>query len=90
MLSITLVPLALRAAMSRAMPARMSGGSHVVGLQQELMVVAYYNSPVRIAQNDLRAHFNEIVDEIQTALKHFLMHQYAAAALCGHNEHYAQ
>ena len=50
----------------------------------------YDDSPVRIAQYDLRPHVNQFVDEKQAALKHLLMYQHTAFGLSRHDQHHAQ
>ena len=45
---------------------------------------------VRVAENNLRSHINQLVYEEQAAFKHFLMNQHAAFGLCRHNEHDTQ
>ena len=42
---------------------------------------------MRVAQDDLGAHVNQLVDEKQAALKHLLVHQHTAARLGGRDEH---
>ena len=44
------------------------------------------DSPVGVAEDDLRAHVDEFVDKEQTALKHFLMEEHAATGLRGHGD----
>ena len=41
---------------------------------------------VRVAEDDLRAHVDEFVDEKQTALEHFLVDEHGAFGLRGHHQ----
>ena len=50
------------------------------------MVVAHHHSTVRVAENNLCTHIDELVDEEQSALEHLLMEEHAATCLCRHNE----
>ena len=45
---------------------------------------------MRGAENDLRAHIYQTVDEEQAALKHLLMKQHTATSLCSHHNEYAE
>lgn len=54
------------------------------------MVVAYDDSPMRIAQYDLGSHIYEFVYEKQTAFKHLLMYEHTALALGSDHQKYAQ
>src|SRR3712207_8333692 len=46
--------------------------------------------PVRVAQYNLRSHIYELIDEKQTALKHFLMNEHASFRLRSHHKHHAE
>ena len=78
MLLIVLVPRAQSAAISIAMPARMSGALH--GRAAELGGSGD-ERPVRIAEYDPCAHPGEFVDEEHPRLEHLLVHQDDAFAL---------
>ncbi len=55
-----------------------------------MVVMAYHHGPVRIAQDNLRSHVNQLIDKEKAALKHLLMNQDTALALDGHHKHHAQ
>ena len=59
---------------------------HSAGTESDLMVVAHHHSTVRVAENNLCTHIDELVDEEQSALEHLLMEEHAATCLCRHNE----
>ena len=48
------------------------------------------DSPVRVAQDNLCPHINQLVDKEQTAFEHLLMNQHTALGLGSHNQHHAQ
>ena len=50
------------------------------------MVMSHDHSPVRVTENDLSAHVDELVDKEETALEHLLMDQDATSALGRHHE----
>ena len=52
--------------------------------------MAYNDGTVGIAEDDLCAHVDELVNEEQTALKHLLMEKHAASSLGGHDDEYRQ
>ena len=54
------------------------------------MVVSDHHGAVRVAENDLRSHVDELVHEEQPALEHLLMDEHTALALGGHHKHHAQ
>ena len=60
------------------------------GLQGNPMVVADDHRPVRVAEDNLRAHVDEAVHEEQAALEHLLVDEHAALALGGHHQHHGQ
>ena len=83
------------------MPARISGEEHrdagadigrdqAGGFQLQPVVVSDDHGPVRIAQDDLRAHVDELVDKEQPGLEHLLVDEDTALALRGHDEHHRQ
>ena len=43
---------------------------------------------VRVAEDNLGTHVNKLVNKKETALKHLLMDEHAAAGLCSHNKGY--
>ena len=49
-----------------------------------------YYGAVRVAEYNLGTHFNQAVNEEEPALEHFLVNQYAASALGGHDQKHAQ
>ena len=52
--------------------------------------MAYYHSSMRVAEDNLGAHVDELIDEEQTALEHLLMEQYGAARLGGYHDEHAE
>ena len=52
------------------------------------MVVSYHYGPVGVAEYDLGSHINEVVHKEEPALEHFLVYEYTALALRGHNQHH--
>ena len=49
---------------------------HATATEGDLTVMAYNDGMVRIAENNLGSHVNELVDKEQTTLEHLLMEQY--------------
>ena len=66
------------------------GRGHAPGAELELVVVAYDNGAVGVAEDDLGAHVDELVDEEQAALEHLLVYEHAALALGGDHQQNAQ
>ena len=58
--------------------------------QAETVVMTDDDGAVRVAQDDLRPHVDELVHEEQAAFKHLLVDEHAALRLGGHDEHHAQ
>ena len=83
-------PSALRAAMSKAMPARMSGDTMRRAREPDAPVVPHDNGAVGVAQDDLRTHLYELIDEEKAAFEHFLMEKHRAACLRGDDDEYAE
>ena len=52
--------------------------------------MAYDDSTVGVAENNLGTHVDELVDEEQAALEHLLMEQHGTAGLGGHNDQHRQ
>ena len=52
--------------------------------------MAYYHSSMRVAEDNLGAHVDELIDEEQTALEHLLMEQDGAARLGGYHDEHAE
>lgn len=75
---MVLVPSALSAAISSATPARISGLVSAYRPKWLLEIVAVHHHPVRVAQDDLRAHVDQFVREEQAALEHLLVDEHAA------------
>ena len=50
------------------------------------MVVADDRGAVRVAEDDLRPHVDQLVDEEQTAFEHFLVNQHGTLGLRCHHE----
>ena len=59
---------------------------HTTTTQADLPVVSHYDGSVRVAEDDLGAHVDELVNEEQAALEHLLMEKYRAAGLCRHDD----
>ena len=55
-----------------------------------MMVVADDNGAVRVAEDDLRAHVDEFVDEEESAFEHLLMEEHAASRLCGDRDEHRE
>ena len=68
------------------MPARMSGLSS----RSPCSARPGDHRPVRVAQDDARAHLDQLVDEEQPALEHLLVDQDGALGLGGHDQRDAQ
>jgi hypothetical protein len=49
---------------------------HATATEGNLTVMAYNDGTVRIAENNLGTHVNELVNKEQTTLEHLLMEQY--------------
>ena len=47
-------------------------------------------SAVRIAEDDLRTHVDEFIDEEQAAFEHLLMEKHAASGLGGYHDEYRE
>ena len=59
-------------------------------MQLHSVVMTHNHGSVRVAQDDLSSHVDELVNEEQTALKHFLVDEHCALGLCGYHKHDAQ
>src|SRR5690554_782195 len=66
------------------------GRCHGNTAQRHLAIEPDDGGAVRIAEDDLRAHVDEFIDEKQSAFEHFLVNQYRAFGLGGHHENDAQ
>ena len=66
------------------------GAGHAAGAQAFLAVVAYHDGPVWVAEDYLRAHVDQFVNEEQAALEHLLVEQHAAPRLCGDDEQHGE
>ena len=65
------------------------GRGHRAAPEVTGVVVADDHGAVRVAENDLRAHIDQVVHEEQTAFKHLLVNQHGALRLGGDHEHHA-
>ena len=50
------------------------------------MVVSHHHGSMRVAQDNLSSHVDELIDKEETALEHLLMEQYTASRLCCHDD----
>ena len=48
--------------------------------------MTHHYGAMRVAQDDLRAHVDEFVDEEEAAFKHLLVEKHAPFGLCGHDK----
>jgi hypothetical protein len=90
MFSMVLVPSALSAAISKCNPRTDIRARHADRAKWLLEIVADHQGPVRVAQDDLRAHVDQFVREEQAALEHLLVDEHAAFGLGGHHQYDAQ
>jgi hypothetical protein len=63
---------------------------HAAAAQLALSVVTHDDGSMRVAENNLRTHVYQTVDEEQAALKHLLMKQHTATSLRSHDDKYAE
>ena len=63
---------------------------HVVVLELARVIVPDNHRPVRVAEDDLRAHVNQFVHEEQSALKHLLMDKHRSPCLCSYHKYDGQ
>src|SRR4051812_21233207 len=66
------------------------GGAHSDASELGFSFQSYNGRPVRIAKDDLRPHFDELVHEEQAAFKHFLVYQQGAPGLGRYHQHDTQ
>ena len=66
------------------------GRRHARGAQGYAAVVAYDGGAVRVAEDDLRTHVDELVDEEEAALEHLLVYEHGTLCLRRHHEEYRQ
>ena len=66
------------------------GAGHTACAQPDLAVVAYDDGTVRVAEDDLCAHVDELVDEEQAAFEHLLVEEHGATGLRGHDEQHGE
>ena len=87
---MVLFPSALRAAISKATPARISGLLMV--MPRNFCSLARPITAARCGshKNDLCAHIDQFIYKEQAAFEHFLVDQYAAPGLGGYNQHNTQ
>ena len=64
------------------------GRGHARGPQPDAVVVADDRGAVRVAEDNLRPHVDELVDEEEAALEHLLVDEHGALGLGGHHEEY--
>ena len=62
------------------------GRSHADAAQLVMVIEADDVGAVRVAEDDLRAHVDEFVDEEQAALEHLLVDERGAFGLGGHHQ----
>ena len=66
------------------------GAGHSSGMQLSLMVMAHDDGTMWVAQDNLRPHVDEFIDEEQAALEHLLVDEYRTLGLSAHDEEHAQ
>ena len=63
---------------------------HLSGTELITVVMAHYHCPVRIAEDNLRTHVNELVNKEEAALEHLLVDEHATLALGSHHKNHTQ
>lgn len=66
------------------------GACHAACTELDAVVLTHDDGAVRVAEDDLRAHVDELVDEEETALEHLLMDKHGAAGLGGYDEEHGE
>ena len=66
------------------------GTGHASATELQLAVVTHDDGTVGVAENDLRTHIDELVDEEQAALEHLLVEEHRPACLGGNGDEHAE
>lgn len=91
MLWMRLMPSALMAAISRAMPDGYHRRGHVAAnVASKVVVMTDDNGAVRVAEDNLSSHIYQLVHKEQTAFEHFLMNEYTAFCPGGNHQQHTE
>jgi len=66
------------------------GRGHVHTAQVKTAVQPYHNGTVRITQDNLCSHINQLIHKEETAFEHLLVYQDTACGLGGDDQHHTE